>query len=59
MLEDRELLRQYAEERNEDAFRTLVDRHIQFVYSAARRRLNFSHFHETFGLVAAEVRGRG
>lgn len=40
MTEDNELLRQYAEERNEIAFRTLVDRHIQFVYTTARRRLN-------------------
>jgi RNA polymerase sigma factor (sigma-70 family) len=40
MAEDNELLRRYAEERDEIAFRTLVDRHIQFVYTTARRRLN-------------------
>ena len=40
MIEDSELLRRYAEERDEGAFRVLVDRHIQFVYSTARRRLN-------------------
>jgi RNA polymerase sigma factor (sigma-70 family) len=36
---DRELLRQYAQRRDESAFRALVDRHLALVYSAARRRL--------------------
>jgi RNA polymerase sigma factor (sigma-70 family) len=37
---DSELLRQYATERSEAAFATLVDRHLPLVYSAAVRRLN-------------------
>jgi len=40
MMDDAELLRRYAEARDEGAFRALVDRHIQFVYSTAQRRLN-------------------
>src|ERR1041385_4799031 len=35
--EDIELLRQYAEEQSEVAFETLVKRHVNLVYSAARR----------------------
>jgi len=36
-MEDRELLRQYAESHSEDAFRKLVDRHLPMVYSVAMR----------------------
>jgi hypothetical protein len=37
MSDDIELLRRYAEEGSEEAFRELVSRHIDLVYSAARR----------------------
>ena len=37
MSDDIELLRRYAEEGSEEAFRDLVSRHIDLVYSAARR----------------------
>ncbi len=39
MIDDTELLRQYARERSEAAFAELVRRHIDLVYSAAVRRL--------------------
>src|SRR6185295_12270892 len=38
-MDDRELLRQYAEGHSEDAFRTLVERHLSMVYSVAMRIL--------------------
>jgi RNA polymerase sigma factor (sigma-70 family) len=38
-LTDQQLLRDYARERSEVAFAQLVERHIDFVYSAARRML--------------------
>src|SRR3954465_15449593 len=67
MLDDSELLRRYAEERDQAAFRTLVDRHIQFVYSTACRRLNGDQYaaedvtQEVFTAAAkqAQVLGRG
>jgi RNA polymerase sigma factor (sigma-70 family) len=40
MATDIELLRRYAEFRDEAAFAALVDRHVSFVYSAALRQLN-------------------
>jgi RNA polymerase sigma factor (sigma-70 family) len=40
MTPDRELLRRYAETRSEDAFAELVQRHLNFVYSAALRQVN-------------------
>ena len=40
MTEDRELLRQYADEKSEPAFSELVRRHIGLVYSIAHRRTN-------------------
>ncbi|HVU32485.1 MAG TPA: sigma-70 family RNA polymerase sigma factor [Opitutaceae bacterium] len=40
MVEDRELLWRYARGHDEAAFRALVDRHVDFVFAAARRRLN-------------------
>lgn len=36
---DRELLRRYAREQDDAAFRALVERHLDLVYSVARRRL--------------------
>src|SRR4051812_28435354 len=41
--EDIELLRQYAEEQSEAAFETLVRRHVNLVYSAARRSVEHGH----------------
>src|SRR5262249_36998118 len=38
-LSDIELLEAYASQRSEDAFRELVARHIDFIYSAAMRQL--------------------
>lgn len=40
MMDDIELLRLYAEHRDERAFAMLVTRHISFVYSAALRQLS-------------------
>ena len=40
MTPDRELLRQYAETRGEEAFAELVRRHLDLVYSAALRQVN-------------------
>ncbi len=40
MKEDAELLRRYAAEGDEDAFRELVSRHVALVYSSALRQLN-------------------
>ena len=39
MTEDAELLRRYAEEKSERAFAELVERHLNFVYGGALRRL--------------------
>jgi RNA polymerase sigma factor (sigma-70 family) len=41
--DDRELLRQYAENHSDDAFATLVTRHINLVYSVAFRRVGHPH----------------
>ena len=38
MMDDRQLLRRYADESSEAAFGELVARHVNLVYSAALRR---------------------
>lgn len=43
MADDAELLRQYAEEHSEEAFRELVDRHLGLVYHAALRLCADAH----------------
>ncbi len=43
MSDDIELLRRYAEEGAEEAFRELVARHVDLVYAAARRTLGDLH----------------
>ena len=40
MMDDKQLLGAYARERSESAFRELVTRHIDFVYSSALRVVN-------------------
>jgi RNA polymerase sigma factor (sigma-70 family) len=44
--DDRELLALYARDNDADAFRRLVERHIHFVYAAARRQVANSHLAE-------------
>src|SRR5690349_6743446 len=43
MNDDADLLRQFAEARNEGCFRQLVERHIGFVYAVNLRRLRDPH----------------
>src|ERR1039457_5682892 len=44
--DDRDLLRQYAERHSQEAFATLVRRHVNLVYSVALRRVGSSHLAE-------------
>jgi DNA-directed RNA polymerase specialized sigma24 family protein len=38
-MDDIELLREFAGRNSQEAFRLLVERHVDFVYSVARRQL--------------------
>src|ERR1041385_3458548 len=42
-MDDREALTQYAKTRSNDAFAQMVERHVDLVYSTARRALGDSH----------------
>jgi len=42
-MDDQRLLAAYVEDRWEEAFRQLVDRHIDLVYAAARRQVDNAH----------------
>ena len=46
MLEDTELLRRYAANRNEGDFAEIVRRHVNLVYSAALRQVRSPHLAE-------------
>ena len=46
MLNDMELLREYAAEGLETSFRTVLDRHVALVYSAALRQVRDPHLAE-------------
>ncbi len=45
-MNDQELLREYLERSSEGAFQSLVQRHVNLVYSTALRRLGDSGFAE-------------
>ena len=42
-MNDIELLQEFAQRGSEDAFRTLVERHIDFVYTVALRQIGNTH----------------
>jgi RNA polymerase sigma factor (sigma-70 family) len=46
VMEDQQLLRQYCEQRSQEAFGLLVDRHVGMVYGAAQRMVGDSHLAE-------------
>ena len=63
-MDDAELLRDFAERRSEDAFRALVDRHINLVYSTARQTVRDAHLAEevvqtVFVIMARKARSLG
>src|SRR4051812_44078212 len=45
-MDDRELLQEYATQKSEEAFATLVERHINMVYSVALRHAGNAHHAE-------------
>lgn len=45
-MNDRELLKEFGEQRSQDAFRQLVERHLPMVYSAAKRIVLDAHLAE-------------
>jgi len=63
-MNDHELLREYVGSRSQAAFTQLVERHVNLVYSAARRRLRDPHLAEdvaqqVFTLLAQKAGGLG
>lgn len=61
-VEDRELLREYAAQQSETAFRTLVERHVNMVYATALRQVGDAHLAEeatqaVFIALAKKARG--
>jgi RNA polymerase sigma factor (sigma-70 family) len=46
MIDDMELVRRYARDRSEEAFATLVSRHVNLVYSVALRQIRDPHLAE-------------
>lgn len=61
-VEDRELLREYAAQQSETAFRTLVERHVNMVYATALRQVGDAHLAEeatqaVFIALARKARG--
>jgi DNA-directed RNA polymerase specialized sigma24 family protein len=57
-ISDQQLLREYAEKRSETAFSELVERNVDFVFSAALRMVHDKHLAEdvTQGVFAALAR---